>query len=347
MGIESKIHHIEDGKDDSINKELEYFKSQKSEEVKKVKEVKGLLGRIRDTFKEFIQGGKSDEKLIASMKQDLEFTEKEATVEGVNFSRCQMDRIAVDYNSGKSVEYESFSPYLADYNLHTGEIWSDKLTESDIIGLEVAKTLRSEFPKARMISLYDEYNTNMPDTSNERGMPVVGGPQLTLPESTKINFKNNIEQLLADRGIISQDKKECEEYLLVSESSKIKAAEELVKQLEAVGYIDHQGESINFINPEAENPAYRKIQLRTKNGRWLCEALDASSYLNPENLAITHLVVLPNHFKEQQDKVWEVLRVLGIKPDNYHNIFYDEKIDPKKVAEVIKNEIVRCKGVVA
>ncbi|MEI8092000.1 MAG: hypothetical protein WCG98_07555 [bacterium] len=82
------------------------------------------------------------------------------------------------------------------------------------------------------------------------------------------------------------------------------------KSPDGQSYIQEMGKEILFVNPNAENPKYRKITLRKQNGHWMCEALDASSYIKPENLNITHLVILPTNFKEQQDKVWEMLRVL-------------------------------------
>ena len=255
---------------------------------------------------------------------------------GVDFSKCQMDEIIKAYEKGRDVEFESFSPYLADYNTKTGEIWEDKLTKTDTIGIAIAKMLKNEFPNAQMVSLYDEYNSEMPYATDVRGRPKPG-PQIEFPETVKLNFRNSIEQLLRNKGVI--EGKEKGNYLFVSESSKIKDAEELVKRLEDVYKITRDGQAIYFVNPEAENPDYRKIPLRTKNGRWLCEALDASSYLDPKNLEITHLVILPNVFKEEQDKVWEILRVLGIKPTNYHNIFFNENLPPDEVKNTIEEKI--------
>ena len=127
--------------------------------------------------------------------------------------------------------------------------------------------------------------------------------------------------------------------MFISESSKIHDAEELIKRLEAKGIIRYENGEIIFDNENAENPDYKEIKLRKKDGDWLCPALDASSYLKPENLDITHLVVLPEqHFKEEQDQVWEILRALGIKSDRYHNIFYDERLEPGQAAEIIEKE---------
>lgn len=301
--------------------------------------IKSWLARIRDSFRPVDISG--SEVLRGKMRQELGAVEKMATRNGVDFSRCQMDKVIEAYSQGKKLEFESFSPYLSDYNLATGEIFRDKLTKADEIGLAIAKMLRDKFTKARIISLYDEYNTDMPDTENFYGAPVKDGPQLKLSDDVKHNFVNSITQLLAERGIIREGDRPEENYKFVSESSKITDAEKLVERLRAKGRVFEEGGALYFVNHEAENPVYCKILLRTKNNRWVCEALDASSYLDPQNLEISHLVVLPNHFKEQQDKVWEILRSLGIQPDNYHNIFFDEKQEPDVVAQTILDEIER------
>ena len=37
--------------------------------------------------------------------------------------------------------------------------------------------------------------------------------------------------------------------------------------------------------------------------------------------------------KEQQDQVWEILQVLGMKPEQYNNIFYDDTKSPEELQE--------------
>lgn len=301
--------------------------------------IKSRLENVRGHYQQ--TGGILSKELGERIKGELGYWEKMATRNGVDFSRCQMDRIIGAYKEGTKFEFESFSPYLSDHNLATGEILRDNLTNEEAAGLSVAKILRDAFPKARIISLYDEYNTNLPDTSDARGVPTAGGRQIELPNEVKQNFVNDIEQLLREKGIIREGDRAEENYKFVSESSKIADAEKLKERLLANGNILEEDGALYFVNDKAENPVYRKILLRTKNDRWMCEALDASSYLDPKNLEITHLVVLPNHFKEQQDKVWEILRVLGIQPDNYHNIFFDDKQSPEVVAQTIREEIER------
>lgn len=338
------------------------------------------LKRIRDAYKgSIIKYSKESEdrslpekekkaaerirqELIEKMKTEQAVIEKQATREGVNFSKCQMGEIVKALKSGKPLEYEALSPYLADYDGVNGKIWLDKLIKADAIGLAVSGLLRRAFnaANARLISLYDEYNSGMPDSTNLLGAPESEGPQIKYSDQAKENFKDSLRETLESNGSIRKNDKEGENYLFVSESSKVEAAEnELLPRLKEYfkahpeqGCIEEKGKETNekdnkeitFVNNAAENPEHRRIQLRTKNGRWRCEALDASSYLNSENLKITHLVILPNEFIEQQDKVWEMLRILGIKPTNYHNIFYDKDVLPETVVRVIQEEIEKYMG---
>lgn len=359
---EKLSHNLEDQK--KIEGEKDFIPQKKVIEPKREKPsvIMNFLRKIRDDFRPAIVSSpeNSQKDLAEKMKTELAFVEKLATREGVNFAKCQMHNIVEAYKNGKEVEFEALSPYLSDYNTATGEIWADKLTKADAIGLAVSGLLRMEFPKAKLISLYDEYNSEMPDSSNFRGNPTrelingplirdvkrekIDAPQITFPDKTKENFKESLKKILESGGAIGENDKEGENYLFVSESSKVASAEKLVEKLEKKGNIQSEGQAIYFVNPEAENPAYRKITLRTPSGRWLCEALDASSYLDEKNLEITHIVVLPNEFIEQQDKVWEVLRTLGINPTNYHNIFYDKNVAREKVVEIIRNEIETSMG---
>lgn len=307
--------------------------------------LREAASRIKDAFRGTIISAdeKKQKELAAKLSAELQSLEQEAVREGVDFSKCQFSDL---FEAGLPVEFECFSPYLSDYNLATGEIWQDKLTNTDKIGLALAKMLRQKFPAARMICLYDEYNTEMPDTADMYGRPsrqdrdragdlikdskgnMKDASQIKLSNDIKLAFKSNIEKLLPD-----------DNKLLISESEKIKDAEVLVEKLDQAGFIKKDGQAIYFINQNAENPLFREITLRAPNGHWMCEALDSSSYIKPENIKINHLVILPNHFKVQQDKVWEILRCLGVQSSHYHNIFYEENNDPGTVTRVIREEI--------
>lgn len=253
--------------------------------------------------------------------------------------KCQIGDIVRAYQTRQPVEVETFSPYLADHNLVSGEIDDTRLLPEEETGLMVGRTLRELLPDARVISLYDEYNSGLPDSENAYGAPTADGPQIALAPEVKQHFRTEVERVMRQRGIIGSGDQEGVNYEFISESEKIHDAEELVRQLEGQGCIRRDGQAIYFSNPAPEQPAYREVTLRTKGGRWLCEALDASSYLKPENRAITHLVVLPEEFRAQQDKVWEVLKALAIvRPNTYHNIFFDKNLPPEAVAQVVREE---------
>lgn len=277
--------------------------------------------------------------------QEVPNVEHLQTRNGVDFSKIQIDKVISARKAGKWIDFETFSPYLSDYNLKTGEIWKDNLTPADTIGLSLSRTFREIFPKATMSSLYDDYNTSMPDSTNPRGMPIPSGRQLVATDQAKDVFKSNIVRLFKEAGAIDEDALEGKDYFMVSESSKQDDAVKLVNRLREHGLIEERKGGITFVNPNAENPLFRRINLRTKDGRWLCEALDAAAFLKPENLEITHIVVLPNQFKNQQDKVWEILRVLGIHPENYHNIFYDEHVGSQVVKDTIQEAFSKAETI--
>lgn len=279
-----------------------------------------------------------------ALQLQIEAQDAPETHDGVNFSRIQIDTVLQQQSVGCPIEFETLSPYIADYDLAHGAIPENILIKEDAIGLRLASTFRKLFPRGKLISLYDEYNTSMPDSSADiTGQPLSDGvvKQLELSPEVRDAFRANIIELLKSHKAISGRGEEGAEYLMVSESSKVTDAEKLVTKLESKDFIERQGEEIYFVNPQAENPLYGKILLRSKAGRWYCEALDAASFINPENLEATHIVVLPDYMKEQQDKVWEILGAIGIKPNNYHNIFYDKELPPEKIAEVIEKEFAK------
>jgi len=279
------------------------------------------------------------------IEKEIDFkaeTKSEQEKKLLDFSKCQMQDLLKGIKEGYDFEWESYSPYLADHNTATGELLTDEMPKDDKIGIEIAKMLKEKFPNARMISLYDEYNTNLPDSSDIFGKPNEAKKQLELPEEIKNIFRKSIEKYLRKEGVIKDKDKEGENYLFVSESSKTKKAQELVDRLRERGAIrDGKNGEIFFDNGQ------ESFILKTKAGRWMCEALDASAFLDPKNLEIIHLVILPDHFKKQQDRVWEMLKTLGHKPTNYHNIFYNPEGDPQKITERIKQEIEQAEKAVA
>ncbi|HSW77332.1 MAG TPA: hypothetical protein VLG36_00865 [Candidatus Chromulinivoraceae bacterium] len=249
-------------------------------------------------------------------------------IHGVDFSRAQLDTLVTVRNQGAPIEFETLGPYLIDYLQFDGKMKITNLIPEDKVGLSLARAIRPFLPSARLISLYDEYNSRKGHTHGHE----------EAPHFTKENIKDfraSLITLFQDVSVISADAIDGEDFLLIPESSKLIDAENLVNRLESHGLIAYHDDEIHFVNDNAENPLYQRITLRTKQGRWLCQALDAAAFLKPENQKITHLVVLPSYMRAQQDKVWEILRTLHISPTNYHNIFYDPDMETHDVVKII------------
>jgi hypothetical protein len=238
-----------------------------------------------------------------------------------------------DAAAGAPIEYETLGPYLSSYIHVGGRMTQDNLIPEDAIGLALAVTFRKLLPHGMPVSLVDEYNGALWSAD----AAARDDQQPSFSAATKRDFMDSMVQLFKDAGALAVDATEDKDYLLLPESAKIEAAEKLVKKLEASGNVARgEGDELLFVNEHAENPLHRSFHLRTKRGRWLCEALDASSFLEPHNRHITHIVVLPEYMKEQQDKVWEILRVLGIAPSKYHNIFYDKSLPAAHIQQAIE-----------
>jgi len=295
----------------------------------------------------------------------------------LNFEKCQPDKIWEAYRQGK-LEVESFSPYLSEYNLSTGDIknvFREDPVDTDAMGWQIMRDLKELLPDSNTIILYDAYNTGMPANADIYGRPYSDDtgkeatskqklenpdayPRTVLDESgvsrklesvdrgrqVKIEgrfedagnfvqleveqpiidkFEESIVTMMKEDGIIRPGDEENKNYTLLSESAKVKDAEVLVERLRSAGKIkESESGEITFVD-EAKGT---EILLRRSNGHWQCAALDASSYLDPKNLELTHLVILPKSFEKQQDEVWEILQSIGIQSTNYHNIFFDENL---------------------
>lgn len=298
------------------------------ESIKNPAEVTRQMLQIMDKFKEamfYTQDSDGKKNLVENMSKELSAAQKMAITDGVNFSYCHMDSLTERYGKGMILEFDCIRPALYNYNFITGAIDKDKLVSIDIIGLEIAKLIKQEFAKSRLISFYDDYSN------------------YEFSELAQNNFKSNILKILIQNGLLNENDTENRDYYLLAESKAVSQAEELVARLENVNgksYVRRDGLSIKFVNEDVENPIYSVIDLRTAEGQWERWALDASTFLAPINNDIVHLVILPyNYFINEQDRVWEILRILGIESENYHNIFYDENLEPEKIVETIRREI--------
>ena len=272
---------------------------------------------------------------ISYLQAHLNAFELPEVIDGVNFSRIQIDEIVRQRRRGGAIEFEALGPYLIDYINNNGIITLDNLIPEDRIGLELARLFRKLLPSARLVSLYDDLNSVHANDGNAQ--------TIDFSEEAKVNFKKSLLELLISTDILTPNSVEGTDYLLVAESSKLKSAERMVERLDRLGHIVKKDKEIWFINEAAENLLYRKFLLRSKQGTWLCVTLDASSFLSEANKRICHLVILPDYMKQQQDTVWEILRVLGLHPLDYHNIFYNPGSNPRQIAKTIRTHFQHFK----
>jgi hypothetical protein len=244
---------------------------------------------------------------------------------GVDFSRIQLSALMRHVDAGIPIEFEALGPYMTDYASVGYRLTKTSLTPGDQIGLQLNQLFRRFFPAARVVSLYDDYNQT--HATEDDGTV---SAQYALADCE--TFRASLRQLFITHGIASVD----DDMLLLSESSKVAHAEQLVVELDRFGFIRHQGLEITFVPRDPERLFYDRIVLRTKRGKWLCAALDAAGFLDEQNRRIVHVVALPHSMKEQQDKVWEILRVLGISSERYHNIFYDPQATPETIVRTVE-----------
>jgi len=244
---------------------------------------------------------------------------------GVDFSRIQLPALLAQRDRQMPIEFEALGPYMTDYAAAGYHLTAPILTPEDTIGLRLNQLFRRLFPQARVVSLYDDYNQTHATEDD-------GTVSAQYAQTDRETFRASLQQLFIAHNIGSND----DDTLLVAESTKVAHAKQLVAELDRFGFIQRQGLEIIFTPREPENPLYDRITLRTKRGKWLCAALDAAGFLDEQNRRIVHLVALPHYMKEQQDKVWEILRVLGISSERYHNVFYDSSTSPEMVVRTVE-----------
>ena len=258
----------------------------------------------------------------------------------VDFSRAQLAEIAKAIVAGASLEIETWGPYLMDYDVVNGTLDPEKLTHSDQIGLEIAQGLSGIIPEYKIVSLIDDYHSGVPDFGQGRasgeGFTRQVYPQLPISTEARLNFRGNVQSTLEERGIIDGKEKQ---LISLFESERAGDADKMITQLRNKGMIEEQPSGrIDFVNPAATDPKYRRITLKTAHGKYVCYALDAAAYINnPKNFQDTvHLIILPaQQFLVEQDTTFALLEALGMKPKNYHNIFYDKGGDPVEITNTI------------
>lgn len=353
----------------SSNFESAYDEVKASEEKREIESISRRM-KIFSRYKQmlFSDPDHPREELTEEEKrqltQELEELDTEYTENGMHFGKCQFYKIIDALRLGRKVEIEGFGPYLRDY-LETGLTDEQtKLTTDDEKGIAAMEILFEYFPEAHAASLADAYNTWK--FNYETGTPreLLGYEDnkdkihTDVSESYKKRFKLWVERVLRSRGIIRPDEKEDYDngFVINEESELVEGAKKLTSHLVDKGFIEGNTDSdtgeIWFIQTatQSEDPRYTRIKLRDANGHWECAALDASQFMHPRNLDITHVIILPrSNFEQQQDQVWEIVRKInpdadreGFRGENIHNIFIDtdnEKVTIELIKETLRKKL--------
>ena len=299
------------------------------------------LGLERDDLPRSPQIPETENPVVAQLANDTGQSVTEVLkTQSVDFSRAQLAEIAKAIVAGASLEIETWGPYLMDYDVVNGTLDHENLTLPDQIGLAIAQGLSKIIPKYKIVSLIDDYHSGVPDFGHGRasgeGFTRQVYPQLPISIEARLNFRGNVQSTLEERGIIDGKEKQ---LISLFESERAGDADQMIAQLRSKGMIEEQPSGrIDFVNPAATDPKYRRITLKTAHGKYVCYALDAAAYINnPKNFEDTvHLIILPSQqFLVEQDTTFAILEALGMKPTNYHNIFYDKAGDPAEITTAI------------
>jgi hypothetical protein len=265
---------------------------------------------------------------------------------GVDFRYIQFDKVIAALLSGKPpVEIETVGPYLAAHlNKDTGQvdIKMENLPPDEAIGIQMAAVIRrmaEGIGRVKVVSLLDEFNNYV----SERGFT----------ETEQDTYIAAMGDFFRQAGVILPDDKPGEDFVLLRESDQIKKFGSLKTNLGQSGngevITDEDGDTYfkpteEFIAQLGLKSKNRRRELR-ENGILLChsdgiptcQAMDASSYLNPRNKELLHVVMLDQSMEAQQDKTYTLLRAMGIVgPDTYHNTFFDSQgLPPELVVYAI------------
>lgn len=230
------------------------------------------------------------------------------------------------------IEIETVGPYLAAHVSSEGTLTinMDSLPDDEAVGVELAVILRRIADEigeqTRIVSLLDEYNTS-------------DGTLFTEEQQQK--YVLAVSDMLLKRGVIKESDDPGNDFVLIRESEQVKKIPRFIDELKKsnFGEIVVSGQDISFmpnkqfvdilgLNSKSRRKEFRKVGIKlVHNGRPLCQALDASSFLDPINKQYVHVVILDQKFAAEQDKTYALLRALNIvRQDRYHNIFFDSRV---------------------
>jgi hypothetical protein len=232
----------------------------------------------------------------------------------------------------KEIEIQTVGPYatlhLDEENMKI-EFDYSKMSEDEIAGLELAKYLKKIFRLSRahmkIVALLDDFNF-----SDDM-------PKSQLEYSEKYTYLAHVTRVLSEYQIIEPHEKPGIDYILILESEQVPKIDTLIQKLKISlnGKVVETKDYTRFYPSddliktlrlaESTNEELKKHGIvLVRNGKPTCAALDTCTFLGNQNKYILHLIILPQRFSRQQDKVYTLLRALDMTTaNNFHNTFFD------------------------
>lgn len=307
---------------------------------------------------EAIENG--DHKILKKLGFNAEYTE------GITYL------VAALLHGRPPVDLEAFSPYAYKMRGGDGKIKFDpeKIPREEVIGLALAvlckKLATSINTPLREVVFLDDLN-------DPEGIEIT--------DAEKNQYVADIGEYFKSIGLIDGNDQMGQDILVIRESTQEGRVQDLITALEKCGQGEVK-EVVTFDNqtneevkavifvPNSEfidslgikDKSHRKNLKRgitlSLNGRPLCQALDAATYLGSdgmtnENSQLIHAVFVDKRHDEQQDRVFTLLSALKIvRPETYHNIITDKDvISPDEavyaVTRLLKKELMQFKSTVA
>jgi len=309
-----------------------------TEIVYRASSIVNTLSNITREYEEKFTDNTTQKDVLEAIKNDdVEGLKKR----GLDFGYVQLDEVMAAFLVGNPpIDIETVGPYLAAHlNKETDklEIKMDNVPTDEAVGIQMAaifkKLTHSVEGKVRIVALLDEFN----NYASERGFT----------KEEQDAYIVATADLFGRAGVIEPTDEAGKDFLLLRESEQVNKVDDIVNRLQASGngiVSNNSGGELIF-KPNDEfmdslkisgnrRKEFKKsgIVLKDADGKPLCQTLDAAGFLGDENKYLMHVVMLENHMVSQQDKVFTLLKALGITNEHkYHNIFFDAQNLPPEI----------------
>lgn len=291
----------------------------------------------RERLAEKVRAGRVNlsRKEAEAVRGLVETVERRRQVGSLNVSRLQLDKVTEAARLGDVIMVEAPGLYFLDYG---GRVAYEGLLAEDRRVMEFAsafvKGLREEYPEAKIVvvGLYDDYNFKKPN-SLESAVPWPFDPDRVR------EFRESVLGVLEEAGLILPGARHWQEHIDFFEADLVRVARNLVDDLTREGHTIESNGRVDYVNSEVENPEHFRFPLIDRSGRPYCVILDLAKMLESLKIIrgvhpgrqVRHVAAFGSCFKSQQDQLWELLLIFGVKYHECHTVFIREDSPPGQV----------------